>query len=138
MWAVQTLWSQAALWSNRVRHRKQQTQSVLGFTSNLNQPHRLGFAARRCVKLPTDKKKFQYTVLAVDRAMELLLLLEGNPRDMGVTELSKALGVQKSTVHNLLQTLLARDVVRQTDSGRYTLGFRLMRLGKSAAERKAR
>ena len=54
---------------------------------------------------------------------------------MGITELSKLLGVQKSTVHNLVQTLLARDLVRQTDSGRFTLGFRLMRLGKAALDR---
>jgi len=81
------------------------------------------------------KKDFSYTVASVDRAVELLLLLESASRDMGITELSKLLGVQKSTVHNLVQTLLARDFVRQTDSGRITLGFRLMRLGAAAAER---
>jgi DNA-binding IclR family transcriptional regulator len=81
------------------------------------------------------KKDFPYTVASVDRAVELLLLLESASRDMGITELSKLLGVQKSTVHNLVQTLLARDFVRQTDSGRITLGFRLMRLGAAAAER---
>jgi len=83
----------------------------------------------------TDKKDFPYTVASVDRAVELLLLLEASSRDMGITELSKLLGVQKSTVHNLVQTLLARDFVRQTDSGRITLGFRLMRLGTAASER---
>jgi IclR family acetate operon transcriptional repressor len=83
----------------------------------------------------SDKKDFPYTVASVDRAVELLLLLESASRDMGITELSKLLGVQKSTVHNLVQTLLARDFVRQTDSGRITLGFRLMRLGAAAAER---
>lgn len=82
-----------------------------------------------------DKKLFPYTVASVDRAIELLLLLESASRDMGVTELSKLLGVQKSTVHNLLQTLMARDFVRQTDSGRFTLGFCLMRLGSAAADR---
>lgn len=81
------------------------------------------------------KNEFSYTVASVDRAIELLLLLEASSRDMGITELSKLLGVQKSTIHNLVQTLMARDFVRQTDSGRYTLGFRLMRLGTSASER---
>ena len=81
------------------------------------------------------KKEFLYTVASVDRAIDLLFILESASRDMGVTELSKLLGVQKSTVHNLVQTLLARDLVRQTDSGRFTLGFRLMRLGDSALER---
>ena len=54
---------------------------------------------------------------------------------MGVTEISKLLDVQKSTVHSLLQTLLLRGFVRQTDSGRYTLGFGLIPLGEAAAER---
>ena len=82
-----------------------------------------------------EKKEFPYMVASVNRAMELLLILENSPQDMGVTELSKVLGVQKSTIHNLLQTLQTQDFVRQTDSGRYTLGFRLMRLGQSASER---
>ena len=82
-----------------------------------------------------DKKEFLYTVASVDRAIELLFILEATARDMGVTELGKLLGVQKSTVHNLVQTLMARDFVRQTDSGRYTLGFRLARLGAAALDR---
>lgn len=82
-----------------------------------------------------EKKEFPYKVASVDRAIELLLLLESASHDMGITELSKLLGVQKSTVHNLVQTLLGRDFVRQTDSGRVTLGFRLMRLGTAAADR---
>ena len=83
----------------------------------------------------TTKKEFLYTVASVDRAVELLFVLESASRDMGITELSKILGVQKSTVHNLVQTLMARDFVRQTDSGRFTLGFRLVRLGVAAADR---
>ena len=69
----------------------------------------------------SSKKQFLYTVASVDRAIELLFVLESASRDMGITELSKILGVQKSTVHNLVQTLMARDFVRQTDSGRFTL-----------------
>ena len=83
----------------------------------------------------SSKKQFLYTVASVDRAIELLFVLESASRDMGITELSKILGVQKSTVHNLVQTLMARDFVRQTDSGRFTLGFRLVRLGAAAADR---
>lgn len=81
------------------------------------------------------EKKFQYTVASVDRAIELLLVMESASRDMGITELSKILGVQKSTVHNLVQTMMARDFIRQTDSGRFTLGFRLVRIGVAAADR---
>ena len=82
-----------------------------------------------------NKEKSKYLVASVDRAIEQLFILEGSPREMGVTELSRELGVQKSTVHNLLQTLLSRDFVRQTDTGHYTLGFRLMPLGLACTER---
>jgi IclR family acetate operon transcriptional repressor len=76
----------------------------------------------------------RYIVHSVDHAIELLFILESTAHDMGVTELSRLLGIQKSTTHNLLRTLLARDFVRQTDLGRYALGFRLMPLGLACTE----
>ena len=86
-------------------------------------------------KLNTKGNSDKYLVASVYRAIELLFLLESGPLEMGVTEISKALGVQKSTVHNLLQTLLARGFVRKTDTSRYALGFRLMPLGLACTER---
>jgi len=87
------------------------------------------------LKLSTKENPGKYLVASVDRAIELLFMLESGPLEMGVTEISRGLGVQKSTVHNLLQTLLARDFVRKTDTGRYTLGFRLMPLGLACTQR---
>ncbi len=81
-----------------------------------------------------EKPASQYIIASVDRAVELLLLLGRHRRDMGVTELAKELGVQKSTIHSLLQTLLLRGFVRQTDTGRYTLGYGLIHLGEACAE----
>lgn len=80
------------------------------------------------------QKDSPYIIASVDRAIELLMLLGRSPRDMGVTELAKALGVQKSTAHSLLQTLLFRGFVRQTDNGRYALGYGLIKLGEACAE----
>lgn len=82
----------------------------------------------------TDKSVSPYIVASVDRAVELLLLLGRSRRDMGVTELARELGVQKSTAHSLLQTLLQRGFVRQADTGRYTLGYGLIKLGEACAE----
>jgi len=76
-----------------------------------------------------------YTIASIDRALELLLVLGQNANDMGVTELSRALGVQKSTAHSILQTLLARGFVEQNGNGRYSLGIKLMQLGNICAER---
>ncbi|EGO62068.1 IclR family transcriptional regulator [Acetonema longum] len=78
---------------------------------------------------------YPYIVASVDRALELLLILGRNPQAMGVTELGKLLNVQKSTVHSLLQTLLAKGFVQQNEAGRYMLGLRLMHLGTLCSER---
>jgi len=67
--------------------------------------------------------------------MQLLLLLGRATKDMGVTEISKLLGVQKSTVHSLLQTLMARDFVQQNETGRYSLGVQLIELGHICLEK---
>ena len=76
-----------------------------------------------------------YRVASVDRALDLLVILSKSSRDMGVTELSKLLNVQKSTVHSLLVTLAQRGFVRQTEGARYTLGLRLIQLGSICSER---
>lgn len=71
-----------------------------------------------------------YTVNSVDRALQLLLIMARRAEPQGVTELSKILQVQKSTVHSLLQTLKQRGFVAQKADGKYTLGVTLMRLGE--------
>jgi IclR family acetate operon transcriptional repressor len=81
------------------------------------------------------KQESPYIIASVDRALKLLLMLEANSQDMGVTEISKMLKVQKSTAHSLLQTLLFRGFVQQNDNGRYTLGVRLIQLGAVCEER---
>ena len=82
-----------------------------------------------------DKPQSPYIVSSVDRALELLIILGKSSRDMGVTELAKALGVHKSTTHSLLQTMVARGFIQQIESGRYTLGIKLLELGEICAER---
>jgi IclR family KDG regulon transcriptional repressor len=72
-------------------------------------------------------------VPAVDRAARLLDLLEDAVRPMTITELARALGVNKGTTRDLLETLrmhglLDRDEERKT----YRLGPRLARLGMAA------
>lgn len=76
-----------------------------------------------------------YIVNSVDRALQLLISMARNTEPQGVTELSKVLQVQKSTVHSLLQTLKQRGFVRQTSGGKYTLGATLLRLGEICSER---
>ncbi|MBN1135619.1 MAG: helix-turn-helix domain-containing protein, partial [Anaerolineae bacterium] len=50
-----------------------------------------------------------------------------NPR-LTLAEISDRLGMPKSTVHNLLHTLLSRGFVERTEGGRYALGTAIVPL----------
>ena len=73
-----------------------------------------------------------HPVRSLQRAISLLdHLCESG--EMGVTELSEATGLHKSTVHRLLATLERDQRVRQNPyNGRYRLGLKLMVLGAAA------
>jgi IclR family transcriptional regulator, KDG regulon repressor len=73
-------------------------------------------------------------VQVVDRALAALEELADAPSGLGVSELGRRLGVDKSTAHRLLGTMLARGFVRLSPyTQRYTLGLRLVGLGAVAA-----
>lgn len=73
---------------------------------------------------------------SVDRALDILLLLQQEGREMGVTQISSALGIYKSTVHRTLATLEKRGFVEQNaDNGKYWLGMRLYSMGMLLRER---
>lgn len=87
-------------------------------------------------KNPLDAK---YTVGSVARAIVLLDILSDaeDPAGVTLTEAAKALGMSKSSVFSLLQTLLAYDLVADHGTGamrRYRLGLGLIRLGHRAAQ----
>lgn len=69
-----------------------------------------------------------------DRLLWALEELGGAPGGLGVTELGRRLGVDKSTAHRLLQTMAGRGFVRlNPHTQRYQLGMRLVALGAIAA-----
>jgi DNA-binding IclR family transcriptional regulator len=64
----------------------------------------------------------------------LELLAQSGP--MGVTELSKSLGLNKSTVHRLLASLIAMDYVKkENDSDKYRLTFKILALGEALLDK---
>jgi DNA-binding IclR family transcriptional regulator len=63
------------------------------------------------------------------RTFDVLELLVGYADGMTVTEISKRLGLPVSSSHNLLQRMVAAEVVNVTDDLRYSLGSRAVRLG---------
>jgi DNA-binding IclR family transcriptional regulator len=72
------------------------------------------------------------TIQSVDRAARILKLLASGPRRLGVSQLADHLGLQRPTVHGLLQTLQAHGFVEQDrDSDKYQLAAGLLHLGTS-------
>ncbi len=68
------------------------------------------------------------------KAMDVLDSL-GEAAPVGVLDLSRRLGMDKSAVSRILTTFKSRDYVRVNDDGRYDLGLRLFELGQAMHER---
>lgn len=78
-------------------------------------------------------KRSQYRVQVLDRALDILEVLCAHNRPVTLAELSKLLGVHKSTVHRLLTVLEDRRFVEKSlENGKYHLGLKLFELGNRA------
>ncbi|UNC90883.1 IclR family transcriptional regulator [Candidatus Contubernalis alkaliaceticus] len=81
--------------------------------------------------MKSDKKGQR--VQSVERALYLLEILSqvGNP--MTLSDISEKAGLNISTVHRLLHTLISHQFVQQDlNSGRYRLGLRIFEIGSKA------
>ncbi len=79
------------------------------------------------MEISEKKAKIQ----AVCRAVDILRCFEGRS-ELGLTEISKAVGLHKSTAAGLVSTLCAERLLEQNEStGKYRLGLELFRLGKN-------
>jgi IclR family transcriptional regulator, KDG regulon repressor len=77
----------------------------------------------------------KYPVKSVVKALRILDVLAERPAGFGITELSEALQIGKSTVHRLLATLRAEGyVVMHPSSSHYILGGRIARLGQQLSD----
>lgn len=74
-----------------------------------------------------------YYAPSVVKAFEILKLIASNNEGVGISEIARELGMAKSTVHGMCSALEELGAVRR-DPGtkRYTLGFTLFELGKTA------
>jgi DNA-binding IclR family transcriptional regulator len=68
-------------------------------------------------------------IQSVDRAIRILLALQGERR-LGIAELAARLELAPSTVHGIVKTLVAHNlVIQDAATGRYQLGPTVLRLG---------
>ncbi len=68
----------------------------------------------------------------LDKAVVVLDVLEVSPQSL--SELVTATGLPRATAHRLATALEAHGLVRRDDEGRFTLGTRLVALGRAATE----
>ena len=66
------------------------------------------------------------------KALDILTLLGQSDHPMSVEELAVALGLPKSTVYRLIQTLEAKDFARRYSRSEIDLGYHFINLGRSA------
>lgn len=64
-------------------------------------------------------------VQALERALDIIELLSSSNSGMGVTKISNALNLHKTTTHRLLATLVERGYAEKNSSGEYRPGHKL-------------
>ena len=65
-------------------------------------------------------------VSSLVKAMKVLECFSMKSPELGVTEIAKQLGLQKSTVHNILSTFTSMGYLDRLPDGRYTLGLKIL------------
>lgn len=76
------------------------------------------------------------TIVSVDRALDVLILLYKNGEGMGVSEIGRELDLHKSTVHRTLATLENKGFVYQNkENGKYWLGLKIYAMGLLVGEK---
>lgn len=77
-----------------------------------------------------DKKRSDYYIESIKRAIQVLNSFKLKEKELGVTELSKRLNLHKSTIHRILITLEDEAfIVKNQITQKYYLGIKLFELG---------
>lgn len=84
-----------------------------------------------------DEKKKQSPVEALRRGLLILDLLSAHDNGMKLGEVAEALGLQRTTVHNLLKTLVIAGYASNDGTGRYCAGWRIQALALKERVRQA-
>ncbi len=72
---------------------------------------------------------------SIEKALDVLFLLHSEGVPCGVSQVGRALGLPKSSVHRLLAALSSRGLVERDERGRYRTGIALVALARGALER---
>lgn len=84
----------------------------------------------------SEKNGHGALVPAVDRAAQILKILAASESALGVSELSRQLRLNKSTVHDIVSTLSRHNLLERDEATKtYRLGHALIELGHRVGER---
>lgn len=75
------------------------------------------------------------TVKSAARVMDVLDILQAYQEGLTLQELSDRLNIPKSSMHELLSTMIERQYLVQTELKKYTMGFRVIELGLASLDR---
>lgn len=77
----------------------------------------------------------KYYNQSIKRAVEIMHLFTVKENCLGISEISRKIGLHKSTVHRILVTLESEGwLVKDEESGKYMLGLRLLSLSNAILE----
>lgn len=65
-------------------------------------------------------------VRVVERVFDILEQLSASTVSMGLSDIAKATGMSKSTVHRLISSMCARQYVEKNQDNTYSIGYKLM------------
>jgi len=76
------------------------------------------------------------TIVSVERALDVLLTLYNNGKEMGISEISRELDLHKSSVHRTLVTLEKKNFVYQNlENEKYWLSIKIYAMGLLVGEK---
>ena len=75
----------------------------------------------------------KHSIPVIDRMMDVLGALEKQAGGLTIRQLSEGLGLPRTSVYRILNTLHAHNVVRRDEDGGYHLGGRLLRMASHVA-----
>ena len=82
-------------------------------------------------KATTLNRQQNSTARVVEKAIDVLFCLAKEQDGVGITDISRQLGLGKSTVHRLLQTVQQRQLVQQDERRRYRLSYGVLQLSSA-------
>jgi len=82
-----------------------------------------------------QKKETMSSQQSIERALKLLVHMGESRTGMNITEISKLLGISRSTTYAMINVMVEQNFLTKNTDGKYFLGYRLFMLGSASRVR---